>query len=63
MDTTNEKYVDIETVMDYLDTKKKTIYKWVYESRITGFPYYKIGRYLRFKLSEIEFWIQKYKKG
>ncbi len=58
-----EAYVDIDFISQFLGLPIKTIYKWSSESSLNGFPCYKLGRRLKFKISEIERWIRKYKKG
>jgi excisionase family DNA binding protein len=55
-----EPFVNIEYIQNYLGVPRKTIYKWSYEFVTSGFPSYKIGRHLKFRLSEIEKWLQKY---
>ena len=55
-----EDFIGIQELSKRLQIPVKTIYKWVSEFAVTGFPSHKIGRHLRFRLSEIEEWIQKY---
>lgn len=50
-----DRYVGITTVSRYLNgAKKKSIYKWCSESSHTGFPCHKIGKYLAFRLDDID---------
>lgn len=56
-----EPMVGIDVIQDRLQVPKKSLYKWVYEHKITVFPYYKCGRHLRFRLSEVEMWLKKYR--
>ena len=56
-----EPLVNIETVMAFLgNIPRKSIYKWVSEGTI---PYYRPGRELRFRISEVEGWLKKYKSS
>jgi excisionase family DNA binding protein len=55
-----EGMVGIDIVQNQLLVPKKTIYKWVHEHRTSGFPYYKVGRHLRFRLTEVESWLRTY---
>jgi len=57
-----EALVGISVVVEKLGVPKKTIYKWCYEAHTTGFPYYRLGRWSKFRLSEIEGWMQKFKR-
>ena len=50
-----EGWVGIERVATHLDVAKDSIYRWV-ESR--GFPAHRVGRLLRFKLSEVDAWVR-----
>ncbi|MBD3393966.1 MAG: helix-turn-helix domain-containing protein [Chitinivibrionales bacterium] len=53
-----EPFVDIDTVRSLLgNIPKSSLYKWMSQR---GFPYYKLGRHARFRLSEIDAWIRKY---
>lgn len=58
-----EGFVGIDVIMDRLGVPRKTVYKWCYEHRTTGFPYYKIGRHLKFRFSEVENWLKKYRRS
>jgi len=42
-------------IANFLGVKESTIRAWVHTRQI---PYYKIGRLVKFKLEEIEQWIQ-----
>jgi excisionase family DNA binding protein len=46
-----EKFVSAAKVAEYLDLNIWTIYKWAERKKI---PSYKLGKSLRFKLSELE---------
>ena len=49
-----ETYLNIEELAKYLGIAEKTIRKWVFNQDI---PYRKIHKVIRFRLSEIERWI------
>lgn len=48
-------YVGIEDVARYLNLKASTIRTWIKDK---DFPAHKIGRLWRFKLSEVDSWIE-----
>lgn len=54
-------WLNIDSLINYLPEKpaKATIYAWVHANSI---PYYKNGKHLRFRMSEIDEWIQSGKK-
>ena len=49
-----ETYLSIEGVAKYLGIAEKTVRKWVLNREI---PYHKIMKVIRFRVSEIEEWI------
>ena len=49
-----ETYLTIEELADYLKLAEQTIRRWVLNSEI---PYHKIKKVIRFRVSEIEKWI------
>lgn len=51
---TEEGWVGIEEVAAHLRVAKESIYRWV-DSK--GFPAHRVGRLLRFKLSEVDEWV------
>ena len=53
-----ETYFTVEEVAKYLNYAEKTIYKWVFNREI---PFIKINQSLRFRLSEIEKWLEENK--
>jgi len=53
--TAEEGWVGVEEVASHLRVAKESIYRWV-ESK--GFPAHRVGRLLRFKLSEVDKWVQ-----
>lgn len=50
-----ERWVGVGDVAAHLGVGKDSIYRWV-ESR--GLPARKVGRLLRFKLSEVDAWVE-----
>lgn len=54
-----EEFLNIKAIASYLDLKRSTLYTLVEEKRI---PHYRIGKQIRFKLSEIEEWLEKCKE-
>jgi excisionase family DNA binding protein len=50
-----ETYLSIEGLAKYLDVAEKSIRKWVLNREI---PYHKVMKLIRFRLSEIEQWIE-----
>ena len=52
---TKESWVGIAEVAAHLQVTKDSIYRWV-DSK--GFPAHRVGRLLRFKLSQVDDWVQ-----
>jgi excisionase family DNA binding protein len=50
-----ETYLSIEGLAEYLGVAEKTVRKWVLNNDI---PYHKIMKLVRFRLSEIEQWVE-----
>ena len=50
-----EGWVGIAEVAAHLQVAKDSIYRWV-DSK--GFPAHRVGRLLRFKLSEVDEWVR-----
>lgn len=48
-------FLTTEEVAHYLGIKVSTIYAWVHTRQI---PYYKVGRLVKFRISEIEDWLR-----
>ncbi len=53
--TTEEGWVGIAEVAAHLQVAKDSIYRWVASK---GFPAHRVGRLLRFKLSEVDEWVK-----
>lgn len=52
---TDERWVGVDDVAYHLAVGKDSVYRWV-EKR--GLPARKVGRLLRFRLSEVDIWVQ-----
>jgi len=55
-----------ETFIDIKDLEKRTKLprSWWYSQVSRGYvPYYKCGKYLRFKISEVDAWLEKHRRG
>ncbi|MBI4379625.1 MAG: helix-turn-helix domain-containing protein [candidate division NC10 bacterium] len=50
-----EGWVGVEEVAAHLRVAKESVYRWVVSK---GFPAHRVGRLLRFKLSEVDQWVQ-----
>ena len=50
-----EKWVNLEDVADYLSVSKDTIRAWIKKGTV---PYHKVGRMYKFKISEVDAWIE-----
>ncbi len=53
--TSTENWVGIAEVATHLQVTKDSIYRWV-DSK--SFPAHRVGRLLRFKLSEVDDWVR-----
>ena len=53
--TSTENWVNIADVATHLQVTKDSIYRWV-DSK--SFPTHRVGRLLRFKLSEVDDWVK-----
>ena len=52
---TEEGWVGISEVAAHLQVAKESIYRWV---DAKGFPAHRVGRLLRFRLSEVDEWVK-----
>lgn len=52
---TEERWVSVEEVAVHLGVAKDTVYRWIEEREL---PAHRVGRLLRFKLSEIDEWVR-----
>lgn len=51
----DERWVGVEEVADHLQVAKDSIYRWV---ETKGLPARRVGRLLRFRLSEVDDWVE-----
>ena len=49
------RWLSVDEIAEHLGVKKDTIYKWV---RTTDIPYHKVGKLLKFQISEIDKWVR-----
>lgn len=49
-----EKYVGTKEISEYLDITKDTLHKWIKNNSI---PCHRIGKLWKFKISEVEKWV------
>jgi len=52
---TEERWVGVDDVAAHLGVAKDSVYRWIDER---GLPAHRVGRLLRFKLSEIDEWVR-----
>ena len=52
----NEKYISLEEAADYLGIRPVTLRSWVRDPK-NEVPAHKIGRFWKFKCSEIDEWV------
>ena len=57
---TTEPWVSVDEVAKHLDVVKDSVYRWI-ESR--HLPAHRIGRILKFRLSEIDAWVRSHSAG
>jgi excisionase family DNA binding protein len=50
-----EAWVGVQEVAAHLRVAKESVYRWI-DSK--GFPAHRVGRLLRFKLSEVDQWVR-----
>lgn len=50
-----ERWLNLEEIAQYIGCSKDTILGWIRKKTI---PFYKVGRQYKFKVSEIDHWIQ-----
>ena len=53
--TAEEGWVGIAKIANHLQVAKESIYRWVASK---GFPAHRVGRLLRFRLSEVDEWVK-----
>lgn len=50
-----ERWVDIKEVAAHLDVTTESVYRWIERK---NFPSHRVGRLLRFQLSEVDAWVR-----
>lgn len=50
-----EAWVNVDQVAEHLGIQKHSVYRWIDQK---GFPSHRVGRLLRFKLSEVDEWVR-----
>lgn len=55
MDNMNERWLSLEEIAKHIGCSKDTIRAWIKKETI---PYHKVGRQFKFKVSEIDKWIE-----
>lgn len=55
MTANNESWVSVEEVAKHLGVARDSVYRWI-ESR--GLPAHRIGRLWKFKLSQVDAWVE-----
>ncbi len=50
------KLLTVKEIAEYLQVKRSTIYQWTHQNYI---PHIKIGNHLRFKLRQVDKWLEK----
>ena len=52
----SEPWVSVDEVSGHLGIAKDTIYRWI---EIRGLPAHRVGRLWKFKLSEVDAWVER----
>ena len=50
-----DRWLSVEEIAGYLSVKRDTVYKWIDRKNL---PAHKVGRLLRFKISEVDEWVR-----
>jgi excisionase family DNA binding protein len=51
-----ERWVEVDEVATHLGVARDSVYRWVERK---GLPAYRVGRLLRFRLSEVDAWVRR----
>lgn len=57
-DNQREPLMTVQEVADYLQVPKASIYAWNSRGWNPGPPRYKVGKYVRYKRSEVDAWLE-----
>ena len=55
-----EEFLTAEDVSEKLKIKLSTIYYWV---QVRAIPFFKVGRHVRFRASDLDRWLERQRKG
>jgi len=55
-ETSNERWVSTKEIAQHLGVNKDTIHKWI---RNDSIPCHRVGKLWKFKISEIDAWVEK----
>ena len=50
-----ERWLSVEDIAAYLGIKRDTVYKWIIRKNM---PAHKVGRLWKFRINEVDSWIQ-----
>jgi excisionase family DNA binding protein len=53
--TPGERWFSVEEIMGHLGVARDTIYRWIDHK---GLPAYRLGKLWKFKVSEVDAWVQ-----
>ena len=51
----DQRFLGVKELSEYLGVSRNTIYFWLSQRKV---PYFKIGRFVKFDVKEIEKWLQ-----
>ncbi|HFS5637772.1 TPA: helix-turn-helix domain-containing protein [Legionella pneumophila] len=51
----NDRWLSVDEIGEYLGVKRDTVYKWINDR---GMPAHKIGRLWKFKVSQVDVWVE-----
>lgn len=51
----NDRWLSVDEVSEHLGVKRDTVYKWINDK---GLPAHKIGRLWKFKVSQVDTWVE-----
>lgn len=52
---TEERWVTVDDVAAHLQVTRDTVYRWIDNRK---FPVHRVGRILRFRISEVDRWVE-----
>ena len=51
----NDRWLSVDEIGEYLGVKRDTVYKWINDK---GMPAHKVGRLWKFKVSQVDTWVE-----